>query len=280
VPDDKEAKKRWRQRPVKAYADDEFLKSREARPVRILAEYFEPESRFERFGIKDTIVFFGSTRCVPREVAEKGLQIAREQGTGLDAAERAMIMSRYYEDARALARRLTEWSKGLASDGGGRRFVLCSGGGPGIMEAANRGASEAKGLNIGLNISLPFEQFENPYITRHLAFNFHYFFMRKFWFVYLAKAIVIFPGGFGTIDELFEVATLMQTGKIHKPMKLVLYGTEYWREVMNFDALVKYGTIQPEDMKLITMSDDVGHAYDTIVAHLAGQAIEEPGPKL
>jgi uncharacterized protein (TIGR00730 family) len=278
----KKPRKPWRERPVKAYEDTEFLSSREARPLRILAEYYEPELRFERFGIKDTIVFFGSARCVPREIAEKGLAVAREVGTGIEAAENALTMSRYYEDARTLARRLTEWSKDLAHDGGGRRFVLCSGGGPGIMEAANRGASEAKGLNIGLNISLPFEQFENPYITRHLAFNFHYFFMRKYWFAYLAKAIVIFPGGFGTIDELFEIATLIQTGKVRKPLKLVLYGASYWREVINFDALVKYGTVQPEDLKLITMSDDVDHAYDVIVKHLSGEAMEdpEPGPKL
>ena len=276
----KKPRKPWRERPVKAYEDDEFLNSREARPVRILAEYQEPESRFERFGVKDTIVFFGSARCVAREIAERGLAVAREAGTGIEAAEAALTMSRYYEDARSLAYRLTEWSKDLAHDRGGRRFVVCSGGGPGIMEAANRGASEAKGLNIGLNISLPFEQFENPYITRHLAFNFHYFFMRKFWFAYLAKAMVIFPGGFGTIDELFEIATLIQTGKVKKPLKLVLYGTDYWREVINLDALVKFGTVQPEDVKLITMSNDVDHAYDVIVRHLSGKAIEEPGPKL
>jgi len=148
------------------------------------------------------------------------------------------------------------------------------------MEAANRGASEARGLNVGLNITLPMEQHENPYITRHLAFNFHYFFMRKFWFMYLAKAIVVFPGGFGTIDELFEVATLMQTGKIHKPMKIVLFGESYWREVMNFDALVKYGTIDADDLNLLTMTDDVDEAYQLITDHLSGQAIDEPGPKL
>ena len=273
-------KRRWPDRPVKAYLDEEFLASRDARPLRILSEFFEPASRFERFGVKDTIVFFGSTRVVPREIAEKELALAREQGTGLPAAERALVMSRYYEDARELSRRLTEWSKSLGSEAGGRRFVVCSGGGPGIMEAANRGASDAKGLNIGLNISIPMEQHENPYITRHLAFNFHYFFMRKFWFVYLAKALVIFPGGFGTLDELFEVATLMQTRKVKKPMKLVLYGTDYWREVLNFDALVKHGTIDPEDVKLLTPVNDVESAYKAIIEHLSGKAIEEPGPRL
>jgi uncharacterized protein (TIGR00730 family) len=268
-----------RRRHTVAYKDEEFLNSRDARPLRILSEYFEPETRFERFGIKDTIVFFGSTRCVPKDIADEGLRIAKEQGVGLPAAERAVLMSRYYEAARELAHKLTDWSKSLSGESG-RRFVVCSGGGPGIMEAANRGASEAKGLNVGLNITLPMEQHENPYITHHLAFNFHYFFMRKFWFMYLAKAIVVFPGGFGTIDELFEVATLMQTGKIHKPMKIVLFGESYWREVMNFDALVKYGTIEPDDMKLITMTEDVDDAYRVITEHLSGQAIEEPGPKL
>jgi uncharacterized protein (TIGR00730 family) len=266
--------------PTKAYDNPEFLKSREARPLRILAEYTEPETRFERFGIKDTIVFFGSARIVPRDIAQKGLAMARETGAGVPAAERALMMSRFYEEARELSHRLTDWSKDLAEDGGGRRFVICSGGGPGIMEAANRGASEARGLNIGLNIALPFEQHENSYITHHLAFNFHYFFMRKLWFVYLAKAIVIFPGGFGTIDELFEVATLLQTGKVNKPMKLVLYGASYWKEVMNFDALIKYGVIEPDDMKLFTMVDDVDTAYDVITTYLSGRAIEEPGVAL
>ena len=267
-------------RPLKAYDDPEFLKSREARSLRILAEYIEPETRFERFGIKDTIVFFGSARIAPRDVAEKGLAVAKESGIGLPAAERALFMSRFYEDARELAHRLTDWSKDLAEEGGARRFVVCSGGGPGIMEAANRGASEARGLNIGLNIALPFEQNENRYITRHLAFNFHYFFMRKLWFIYLAKAIVIFPGGFGTIDELFEVATLMQTGKVKKPMKLVLYGMDYWRKVFNFEALVEHGMIDPDDLKLFTMVDDVDSAYMAIVDHLSGRAIDEPGSNL
>ena len=267
-------------RPFNAYSDPDFLKSRDARPLRILSEYIEPATRFERFGIKDTIVFFGSARIVPREIAEKGVAVAREAGTGIKTAERALQMSRYYEDARTLAYRLTEWSKGLGEEAGGRRFVVCSGGGPGVMEAANRGASEARGLNIGLNITLPFEQAENPYITNHLAFNFHYFFMRKLWFMYLAKAIVIFPGGFGTIDELFEVATLMQTGKVKKPMKLVLYGMNYWRDVINFEALVEHGTIEPDDLKLFTMVDDVDSAYMAIVDHLSGRAIDEPGPKL
>ena len=266
--------------PLNAYSDPEFLSSRDARPLRILSEYIEPAARFERYGIKDTIVFFGSARIVSRELAEKGVAIARETGTGLAAAQRALKMSRYYEEARTLSFQLTEWSKGLGSEAGGRRFVVCSGGGPGIMEAANRGASEARGLNIGLNISLPFEQKENPFISRHLEFNFHYFFMRKLWFMYLAKAIVIFPGGFGTIDELFEVATLMQTGKVKKPMKLVLYGSSYWRDVFNFEALVDYGTVEPDDLKLFTMVDDVESAYMAIIDHLGGRAIDEPGPRM
>ncbi len=265
---------------LNAYEDPDFLRSRDARPMRILSEYLEPDGRFERLGIKDTIVFFGSSRILARDVAEQGLAAARKQGNGIEKAERALQMSRYYEDARTLAYRLTEWSKNLICEGDERRFVICSGGGPGIMEAANRGASEARGLNIGLNISLPYEQHENPYITRDLAFNFHYFFMRKLWFMYLAKAIVVFPGGFGTIDELFEVATLMQTRKVKKPMKIVLCGMDYWREVVNFDALVKYGTINAEDLELITMTDDLDEAYNVIVTHLSEKAIEVPGSRM
>lgn len=172
-------------------------------------------------------------------------------------------MGRYYNEARDLARRLTEWSNGLADSS--RRFVVCSGGGPGIMEAANRGASEAGGKTIGLNIGLPFEQRPNPFITPDLSFEFHYFFMRKFWFAYLAKALVVFPGGFGTLDELTEILTLVQTQKLIKKMVVILYGTTFWREILNFDALVRYGMISPEDMDLIHFADDVGTAYELLV---------------
>ena len=187
-------------------------------------------------------------------------------------------MSRYYEDSRALARRLTEWSKGLK--GSDRRFVVCTGGGPGIMEAGNRGASEARGMNVGLAISLPINEFANSYITKELAFEFHYFFMRKFWFTYLAKAIVVMPGGFGTLDELFEVLTLIQTLKIKKRMPIVLFGTSFWDEVIGFEALVKYGTIDREDLDLFFRTDSVDDAFDFITRELTEHALTSPGATL
>jgi len=187
-------------------------------------------------------------------------------------------MSRYYEDARELARRLTEWSKQLADDE--RRFVVCTGGGPGIMEAANRGASDAKGLNVGLTISLPQEEFDNRYVTRELSFRFHYFFMRKFWFAYLAKALAVFPGGFGTLDELFELLTLVQTKKMRKPMPIVLFGTEFWRDVVNFDALVRHGTIDARDLELVHRTDSVDEAFEWIIGQLRAFAVDQPGAML
>jgi uncharacterized protein (TIGR00730 family) len=187
-------------------------------------------------------------------------------------------MSAYYEAARSLAYRLTLWSKSL--DSVERRFVVCTGGGPGIMEAANRGASEAQGINVGLTISLPNEQFDNTFITRGLSLHFHYFFMRKFWFYYLAKAVIVCPGGFGTLDELFELLTLVQTRKMTKPMPIVLFGTEYWREVINFDALVKHGMINAEDVSLVHRTDSVNDAYDHLVKHLTREALATPGPML
>ncbi|MDP6430476.1 MAG: TIGR00730 family Rossman fold protein [Rhodospirillales bacterium] len=265
-----------RYRAEKAYENEEFLNSREARALRIQSEYMEPESRFEKFGVKDTIVFFGSARFLSNNKARAALKDARQSGDGIEAAEKALAMSRYYEDARALAKRLTIWSKQLNGDDN-RRFVVCTGGGPGIMEAANRGASEAKGLNIGLNISIPEEQHDNPYITRHLSFEFHYFFMRKFWFVYMAKAIIVFPGGFGTLDELFEVITLDQTGKLTKPIKIFLYGADYWNDIINFDALADYGTISRADLDHMVLTDTVDEAYDTITEYLVTDALKEPG---
>ena len=270
------SKKKSRYRPVKAYENSEFLHSRDARSLRIQSEYQEPESRFENFNVKDTIVFFGSARFISRHKARLALKEAKNYGMNTDQAERDLKMSRYYEDARKLSYQLTEWSKGLV-ESDDRRFVVCTGGGPGIMEAANRGASEAKGLNIGLNISLPFEQHENPYITHHLGFEFHYFFMRKFWFIYLAKAIVVFPGGFGTLDELFEVVTLVQTGKLSKPIKIVLYGADYWNTVVNFDALVEHGTISAEDIETMYITDTVDEAYDFITRELIENALDDPG---
>ncbi len=259
----------------KAYKSEAFMNSPDARELRILSEYLEPESRLERHDVSDTIVFFGSARIRSREEAEAGLKAAKAEGGDVKDAERKVMMSRFYEDARALAGKLTTWSKELEDRK--RRFLVCTGGGPGIMEAANRGASEADGINIGLNISLPFEQHFNPYITRELNFEFHYFFMRKFWFLYLAKALVVFPGGFGTMDELFEALTLIQTGKSKKKMPIVLFGTEFWGDVLNLEALVKYGTISEKDLDLFHTTDSVDDAYDYIIKGLREDAIEHPG---
>ena len=240
-------------RPV-AYLNEDFLNSSDARALRILAEYLEPVAHFRRQKVRDTVVFFGSARL-------------REGGP----------MGRYYNDARALARMLTEWSDNLSNSS--RRFVVCSGGGPGIMEAANRGAADANGKNIGLNIGLPFEQLPNPYITPELCFEFHYFFMRKFWFAYLAKALVVFPGGFGTLDELMEILTLTQTQKLAKKVTIVLYGTEYWREIVNFEALVKHGMIAPEDLELFSFADDPETAFEILKDGLMRYALQPETPE-
>jgi uncharacterized protein (TIGR00730 family) len=264
-------------RPVKAYRNQGFLNSKDARALRILSEYLEPKSRFERHRVEDTIVFMGSARVKSRERAEEELRKA-EGGGDLEGARMALKMSGYYESARELAFRLTQWSKEL--DSKARRFVVCTGGGPGIMEAANRGAAEARGMNVGLTISIPVEEFDNPYVTRELAFHFHYFFMRKFWFAYLAKAVIMFPGGFGTLDELFELLTLVQTRKMRKPMPIVLFGIEYWRQVIDFDALVRHGTIHARDLELMHRTDSVEDAYDWVVLQLAEKALGQPGPML
>jgi uncharacterized protein (TIGR00730 family) len=227
----------------RAYRDEEFMDSSDARPVRILAEYLHPLSQFREQRIHDTIVFFGSARTFE-----------------------ASSMGRYYKDARKLAYRMTQWSDSISTST--RRFVVASGGGPGIMEAANRGAAEAGGKSIGLNIGLPFEQRPNPFITPELNFEFHYFFMRKFWFAYLAKALVVFPGGFGTLDELSELLTLTQTEKLHKKIVIVMYGTSFWKEVLNFDALVKYGMISDTDLSLFQFADDVDTAFQHLTKGL------------
>lgn len=263
---------------TKAYRNEAFLNSRDGRALRILAEYLEPKSRFDRENVDDTIVFMGSARTLSREQAEAALKKAQAEGGDISTAQMALKMSAYYEAARALAHRLTVWSKSL--DSIEKRFVVCTGGGPGIMEAANRGASEAQGLNVGLTISLPNEQFDNPYITRGLSVHFHYFFMRKFWFYYLAKAVIVCPGGYGTLDELFELLTLVQTRKMTKPMPIVLFGTEYWREVINFDALVKHGMINAADVSLVHRTDSVDDAYDYLVKHLNQDALTHPGATL
>ncbi|MBM3794252.1 MAG: TIGR00730 family Rossman fold protein [Acidobacteria bacterium] len=216
-------------KPV-AYKNLPFLESKTGRSVRILSEYLMPLQHLRNERVHDTVVFFGSAR-----IGEEG------------------PMARYYNEARELAKLVTQWSMGLENTK--RRFVVTTGGGPGIMAAANRGAYEAGGKSVGLNIGLPFEQHPNPYISPELCFEFHYFFMRKFWFAYLAKALVVFPGGFGTIDELSELLTLMQTRKLEKKMVIVLYGTQFWNEVLDFDALAKHGMISPEDLQLFQWAD-------------------------
>lgn len=272
-------------RPTRAYRDQRFMSSPDARQLRILSEYLEPEARFREFNVADTVVFFGSARTLPRDVAEARLVVAQgaadddaDGAEKLAVADRDVRMSRFYEDARELAHRLTVWSKGLGEDE--RRFIVTSGGGPGIMEAANRGASEAKGINIGLGISLPHEQFNNPYITRELSFEFHYFFMRKLWFVYLAKALIVFPGGFGTMDEMFESLTLVQTGKIRKHMPVFLYGRDFWDATLNLEVLVEHGTISPGDLNLFTVVDDVDTAFDLLTDELSKSLDEAKGPRL
>ena len=266
--------------PVKAYKNMEFLNSNDARSIRILSEYYEPLQRFREQKVYDTIVFYGSARTKNLEDAKKELSavenLVEEAGGNpgqdlqekLDKAKDQVFLAHYYEDAVELARRITEWSKSLDSV---YRFVVCSGGGPGMMEAANKGAREAKGLSIGLNISLPFEQTSNPYITPDLNFEFHYFFMRKFWFVYLAKALIIFPGGFGTLDELFELLTLVQTGKIKKKLPIIIYGSEYWNQIINLDNMVKYGVICQKDRDLVRYCDSVDDAFEYLKMELTEQ---------
>jgi uncharacterized protein (TIGR00730 family) len=255
-----------------AYHDLEFLESDEARPIRILAEYLEPLRRFKDQNIQDTVVFFGSARVHSRVKAERALQKLRSGKRGPDYAvalkrsRKAVQWSRYYEDARELARQLTTWSLSLQSPR--HRFVVCSGGGPGIMEAANRGAHEAGGKTIGLNIRLPFEQGANRYITPGLHLEFHYFFMRKFWFAYLAKALVIFPGGFGTLDEMFEILTLAQTQKLSKQMCVILYGREYWEQILDLKPMGDWGAINPADLELMRWVDSPDQALEQLRGHL------------
>jgi len=256
--------------PIKAYKNLEFLNSPDARTIRILCEFVEPEARFRHFRIRNTIVFFGSTRLVPLSKAAQNLKQLENRRSGkklaealsaqIEQAQRALIMARYYEDAALLSEKLTRWS--LRIKDAKKRFYICSGGGPGIMEAANRGAHNAGGPSIGLNISIPFEQEPNPYMTPELSFEFHYFFIRKFWFFYLGKALVVFPGGFGTMDELFELLTIVQTHKSKKYMPIILYGTNYWNELINFNAMIKWGTISEQDLKLFRFFDDVDTAFE------------------
>jgi hypothetical protein len=233
--------------PLLAYKDAEFMEGEDGRPLRILAEYLAPMNAFKREHVSDTIVFFGSARVTPEGA-----------------------LAPYYQAARELAFLVTKWSQALPSRA--HRYVVCSGGGPGIMEAANRGASEAGGKTVGLNIGLPHEQRPNPYITPGLSFEFHYFFMRKLWFALLARALVVFPGGFGTLDEMFEVLTLTQTRKIERPIPVVLYGSRYWKEVVNFEALVRHGTIAAEDLELFQFADTPAAALALLQAGIAAPA--------
>src|SRR5262245_53636158 len=269
-----------------AYLNPEFLESEEARPLRILAEYLEPLSRFKAQNIQDTVVFFGSARIHSRERAEQALErLMHRLSSGkadfdddrLLRRRKAVEWSRYYEEARELARLLTLWSSSLESTH--HRFVVASGGGPGIMEAANRGAQEAGGKTIGLNIRLPFEQGANRYITDGLHFEFHYFFMRKFWFAYLAKARVIFPGGFGTLDEMFEILTLMQTEKLEKQIQIILYGTDYWDPILNLEPLQEWGAVNPGDIELIQRANTPAEAFDLLKTHLTAHHLLPPTPQ-
>lgn len=262
--------------PPLPYLNPEFLKSQEARVLRILSEYAEPAARLRRHRVRDTIVFFGSARSISpeqaaaeldavRELAEQEGGLAPELQARLERAEQATKLARYYNDAMELARRVTEWSKGLTSS---HHFIVCSGGSHGMMEAANRGASMARGQTIGLNIELPREQDVNPYVSRELIFNFHYFFMRKFWFVYPAKALVVFPGGFGTMDELFEVLTLIQTKKPSKTMPVLLFGAEFWDEIIDFEALVRWGVVSANDLEIFHKTDSVDDAFQYLTSRL------------
>lgn len=267
-----------------AYQNEPFLNSPDGRILRILSEYAEPLARFRREQIQDTVVFFGSARFRGKEEADHELELLDNTGATRPApseeqpasipdiregkatdlqrkrAVAAVEMARYYEDARRLAYLLTQWAKAIPSRR--HRFVVTSGGGPGIMEAANRGAHEAGGKTIGLNIRLPFEQTPNPYITPSLNFEFHYFFMRKLWFAYLSKALVVFPGGFGTLDEMFEILTLAQTEKLAKKITVVVYGSEYWKRIFNLQALVDTGAISPKDIDLFQFADTPEQAFE------------------
>jgi hypothetical protein len=280
-----------------AYENGTFLNSPDGRALRILSEYQEPLSRFRRERIQDTVVFFGSARFANLSSAQSALQVLEKPGSATPAREEeqpatldgalhgresslklkraraAVEMARYYEDARRLAYLLTKWSMKLPSKR--LRFVVTSGGGPGIMEAANQGASEAGGKTIGLNIRLPFEQFPNRYITPELNFEFHYFFMRKYWFAYLAKALVVFPGGFGTLDELFEILTLAQTEKLAKKIIVLIYGKEYWNKVLNLDALIDSGTISPDDKDLFCFVDTPEEGFEMLKQSLTKYHLQQ-----
>ena len=245
-------------KPEKAYKNLDFLNSRDARALRILAEYLHPKAQFLSQGLQNTIVVFGSARAPDLEEAE--------QIKATNPNDPRLRLTSYYEQTVELTNRLTQWSLGL--DENEQLFVVCTGAGPGVMMAANRGAHEAGGKNAGLAISLPNETVANPYVTPELHFEFHYFFTRKFWFAYFAKALIIMPGGFGTLDELFEILTLIQTKKIERPLPIVLFGKEFWNKLINFETLVEFGTISPEDLNLVHLSDQVEDAFQFITSKL------------
>ena len=265
--------------PKAPHEDAKFLASTPARPLRILAEYLDPLVQLKKEGIGDTIVMFGSARIESQEIAQaRWKRLKAEKTSKFSAAQLAkhraalrrarslLEMSRYYEEARQLSHKITSWALTLGPRP--RRFVVCSGGGPGIMEAANRGAYEAGGKSIGLSIELPHEQFANAYISPELSFNFHYFFMRKLWFAQIAKALIVFPGGFGTMDELWEMLTLLQTGKLPRHNIIVIYGRKYWDEVLNWKAMVRWGTISDDDYETLQFADTPDEAFDLIRAGL------------
>ena len=263
-------------RTPKAYKNLEFLNGPHARSIRILTEYLEPASRFKAEEIKEAIVFFGSARTKPLAESKKQLTILKDKLktsvrpsksllSKIQNAEIDVEMSRYYEDAFKLSSMLTKWS---LTQKNGNRFVICSGGGPGIMEAANKGALLSGGKSVGLNITLPHEQESNPFISPNLNFEFHYFFMRKLWFMSLAEALVMFPGGFGTMDEMMEVLTLIQTTKVKSNMPVILYGPSYWKQVINFDFMVKYHTISKQDLKLFRFADTPEEAFEYLKQEL------------
>jgi len=263
--------------PQLAYHSDRFLESGDARTLRILAEYLEPQARLRRAGVQNTVVFFGSARTMPQEEAAKLLRdLESQRGSShpptpaaLKAARNAVAMSRYYEAARQLAKLVTQWSLSLKN--GSHYLVVCSGGGPGIMEAANRGAHEAGGISIGFNIKLPMEQQPNPYITPELSFLFRYFFMRKLWFAQPSKALVVFPGGFGTLDEMWEFLTLTQTHKLGHRATILLYGSKFWRKVINFNVMLEAGTIDEADLRLVRFADTPQEAFGILKKQLSGE---------
>lgn len=263
--------------PTKAYKNLTFLNSPAARHIRILCEYEEPRDRFHHHNVRDTIVVFGSARIKPPDVAAQLLAEAEAGGdaAAIKRARQAVRLARYYADTRELARRLTEWS--LNRPHHHRRLLIATGGGPGIMEAANRGAADVPGgRSVGLGISLPFEEKVNRWVDPDLAFEFHYFFMRKYWFTYLAKAMVVMPGGYGTLDEMCEILTLRQTRKITKPLPMVLFGSEYWNDVINIEKLIEWGTISENDRELLHHTDSVDDAFHFLTTALDSTEKEAP----